>query len=557
MPKLPGFIRFLYQRSRSMMLAMIGVGILSGMCSAGVLALINRVLQHGSGDEWLLAVGFLAIVSGKLVAQVTSQLMLTRFSQDTTLELSLALCQKILSAPFRRTEVQGPSRIQVILSDDVSMLAWAIQCLPQFAMSTAIVVGCGIYLAWLSWPSFLLVVSATVMGALGYQWLHTRAFSMIYASREARTQLFRHFRSLTDGIKELLLHRDRRTEFLDREMHAAADRYRFASIEASKQYALAEAWSHLAFYTMIGVIIFVLPRLVGLTSESLIGYVVVLLYMMSPIWAIIGTLPTIEKGQVAFDNIQKLGISLEKSAAASPSDRPLPPRRVGTVAFEGVTFRYSDESTGKDSFRLGPIDLVLRPGELVFVIGGNGSGKSTFVKVLAGLYVPGEGTISLDGTVITDADREWYREHFSVVFSDFYLFEKLLGIDESRVRSQAGAYLARLQIDHKISVSDRTFSTTDLSQGQRKRLALVTAYLEDRPIYVFDEWAADQDPQYKEIFYHDLLQDLRARGKCVVVITHDDRYFHLGDRVIKLEDGKVVDTQVMTTRIRRRVSDRT
>jgi putative ATP-binding cassette transporter len=98
-----------------------------------------------------------------------------------------------------------------------------------------------------------------------------------------------------------------------------------------------------------------------------------------------------------------------------------------------------------------------------------------------------------------------------------------------------------LALDHKVRVTDQRLSTTDLSQGQRRRLALLTAYLEDRPFYVFDEWAADQDPHYKQIFYTELLPELRARGKGVAVITHDDRYFHLGDRIVKLHDGQIVE----------------
>jgi putative ATP-binding cassette transporter len=152
--------------------------------------------------------------------------------------------------------------------------------------------------------------------------------------------------------------------------------------------------------------------------------------------------------------------------------------------------------------------------------------------------------------MITDVNRAWYRDHFSVVFSDFYLFDKLLGLDELSVEAEAHAYLTRLQIGHKVTINGRTFSTTELSQGQRKRLALVTAYLENRAIYVFDEWAADQDPEYKEVFYRQLLPDLRARGKSVVVITHDDRYFHLGDRVIKLEEGRIVETSMAGLAVR-------
>jgi putative ATP-binding cassette transporter len=552
--RFPEFIRFLFRRSRSMMTAMVCVGLLSGLCSAGVLALINRVLHRSDDQGWWLALGFAVVVSGKLLMQVASQLMLTRYSQDTTLELSLALCEKILKAPFRRTEKHGPAGVFVTLSDDVSMLAWSIQCLPQLAMNAAIVAGCGVYLAWLSWPTFLLVVVATVLGASGYRWLHARAFGAIYASREARERLFKHFRSLTEGLKELLLHHGRRKEFLDQEVRAAADLYRRASIDASHQYALAEAWSHLAFYVMIGVILFVFPAALSLSSETLVGYVVVLLYMMSPIWGIIGTLPTIERGQVAFDNITRLGMSLDDSGQPTDVEAIPEPCRRAVVSLNGVVFAYDQDSTGEHSFSLGPISVEIAPGQLVFVIGGNGSGKSTFVKVLAGLYIPQKGEIALSGTPITESNREWYRNHFSVVFSDFYLFDKLLGLDKAGIGSSATSYLARLKIDHKVTIEDGVFSTTALSQGQRKRLALLTAYLEDRAIYVFDEWAADQDPEYKEVFYRQLLPDLRARGKSVVVITHDDRYFHLGDQVIKLEEGKIVETNVVTGSAQERMS---
>ena len=554
MMRVPGFIRFLFRRSRSIMVAMVAVGLLSGLCSAAVLALINRVLYRSDEPAWWLTLAFATVVLGKLLTQVASQLMLSRFSQEATLELSLSLCEKILKAPFRRIEKHGPSNVFVTLSDDVSMLAWSIQCLPQLAMNGAIVAGCGLYLAWLSWPTFLLVVVATLLGAWGYHWLHARAFSRIYSSREARAQLFKHFRSLTEGLKELLMHHGRRTEFLARDMHSAADLYRHTSIEASRQYALAEAWSHFAFYAMIGVILFVFPSLLKLPMQALVGYVVVLLYMMSPIWGIIGTLPTVERGQVAFDNITRLGVSLDESNRAVEGNAIPEPSRRPLVVMKDIIFTYDADSSRETCFTLGPISLDLKPGELIFVIGGNGSGKSTFVKVLTGLYAPQQGTIALSGTVITDSNRDWYREHYSAVFSDFYLFDKLLGLDQPGTGAAAKAYLARLKIDHKVKVENGVFSTTDLSQGQRKRLALLTAYLEDRALYVFDEWAADQDPEYKEVFYRQLLPDLRARGKSVIVITHDDRYFHLGDRVIKLEEGKIVDADRLAARTRQKVS---
>jgi len=189
---------------------------------------------------------------------------------------------------------------------------------------------------------------------------------------------------------------------------------------------------------------------------------------------------------------------------------------------------------------LGPINLVFQPGELVFLVGGNGSGKSTLAKLITGLYPPETGEIRLDGEPITDENRDDYRQLFSAVFSDFYLFESLLGLHTTNLDARAKAYLAELHLDHKVKVRNGDLSTTALSQGQRKRLALLTAYLEDRPFYVFDEWASDQDPLFKEIFYTQLLPELKARGKTALIITHDEKFFHLADRTIKLDYGRLV-----------------
>jgi putative ATP-binding cassette transporter len=172
-------------------------------------------------------------------------------------------------------------------------------------------------------------------------------------------------------------------------------------------------------------------------------------------------------------------------------------------------------------------------------VGGNGSGKTTLAKLLIGLYSPEEGEIRFGGKSITDENRDEYRQSFSVVFTDFFLFDSLLGLDNINIDGDARYYLEKLQLDQTVRVSDGVLSTINVSQGQRKRLALLTAYLEDRAIYLFDEWAADQDPVFKEIFYLQLLPELKARGKTVIVISHDDRYYHVADRIIKLDYGRI------------------
>lgn len=251
------------------------------------------------------------------------------------------------------------------------------------------------------------------------------------------------------------------------------------------------------------------------------------------------TLPTVTRALVALKKVESLGLSLPANSNETTSVAAFPSEKFWQcLELVNVTHSYYQERE-ETNFILGPINLKFNPGELVFIVGGNGSGKSTLAKLISGLYIPETGEIYLDGKFIDNYNREWYRQQFSVVFSDFYLFERLLGLDSNDLDAQTQNYLAQLQLDHKVKVNNGVLSTTNLSQGQRKRLALLTTYLEDRPIYMFDEWASDQDPVFKDIFYTQLLPELKSRGKTVLVISHDDRYFHIADRIIKLEYGKV------------------
>jgi putative pyoverdin transport system ATP-binding/permease protein len=535
-------VQFLRRGPKSTLLVLLVTGFLSGICSAGLLAVINALVHQTRGLPHALALMFVALACVKVAAHCLSQLSLVYLAQETILELGLKLCAQVTRTSLRTLEKKGPSHIFATLTDDVTALAWALQCVPSLIINGAVLIGGAVYLAWLSWTIFLGVVGLTLVGVLTYRILHDRAFRVIYAARESRASLFRHFRSLTEGIKELMMHRGRREAFLSEDVKHAALSLRHLNLVATKQYVIANGWTQFLFYGLIGAILLVFPDLFEVPAEALTGYVFAVLYLMNPIRAVIGTMPTLIRGQVALDKIEELGLAFESLQDPQTTDARFHPAALqcGSLELEGVVFSYADDGPTDDSFLLGPIDFRLSPGDLVFIVGGNGSGKSTFVNLLVGLYRQRSGEIRLGGRQITDRNRDWYRQHFSVVFSDFYLFDKLFGLDKSTLDARAHMYLRRLAIDQKVRVTEQRLSTTDLSQGQRRRLALLTAYLEDRPFYVFDEWAADQDPQYKEVFYTELLPELRARGKGVAIITHDDRYFHLGDRIIKLDDGKIV-----------------
>jgi len=270
----------------------------------------------------------------------------------------------------------------------------------------------------------------------------------------------------------------------------------------------------------------------------LTGYTLTIMYMMGPLEFVLNLIPNLTHANVAMKAIDTLTTSLDEQPVAEAATNSETNPSWNLLELSGIQHAYRRENEEAE-FSLGPIDLSIRSGELVFITGGNGSGKTTLAKLLVGLYIPQQGEIRLDGQPITDERRDNYRQLFSVVFSDFYLFENLLGLSDFNIDTRAQDYLKKLELDRCVEIKDRTLSTLDLSQGQRKRLALLTAYLEDRPIYLFDEWAADQDPQFKEIFYFELLGRLKAAGKTAIVISHDDRYYHVADRVIKLNYGLI------------------
>ena len=364
---------------------------------------------------------------------------------------------------------------------------------------------------------------------------------MLELAREQQDKLFHHFQTITEGNKKLKLNYQRRELFTTQYFETTAVSYKNHYIDSKTIFAGAISWGQILFFVVIGTFLFALPRLVNINSTIISHYTLVFIYVMTPLEYVIGYLLELTKAEVSLENINDLGLSSPVNSQQENS-----PNLLESVVswqclkFIGVTHEYYREFEEKN-FVLGPIDLTFYPGELVFIIGGNGSGKSTLAKLITGLYTPESGEIYLDNNLIDSQNREWYCQQFSAVFSDFHLFYPLWGIKSFDLDNKINDYLEKLQLDHKVKVKNGVLSNMDLSTGQRKRLALLVAYLEDRPIYLFDEWASDQDHEFKEIFYTELLPKLKDRGKTILVITHDDRYFDLADRTIKLEEGKVIN----------------
>lgn len=531
-------IGFLLHYSRGMVLLAIAAGLVSGASNTGLLAVINAALaRSGSrGDLLLLFIGLCLVMP---VARVSAELLLAHLGQSTILRMRMELSRFVLSVPLRRLEEIGPHRVLATLTDDIPAITTVVGTIPLLCVNAAVFLGALIYLAWLSWQVFAAVVVLIVLGVVGYQIPMLRGVRLMRQARALGDDLYHHFRALIDGAKELKLHSRRREAFLSGELETTARGVHERNLAGLKIFTIASSWGQLLVFVIIGLLVFALPELTRVDAKTLTGYALTLLYLMTPLQIMMNALPTFGRARVALERVEAMGLRLSAAAAGEKAAADVDQTRWESLDLLGVIHAYRREGQ-EGEFILGPIDLSLRPGELLFIAGGNGSGKTTLAKILTGLYVPSEGEIILDGRPITDENRESYRQFFSVVFSDFYVFRNLLGLDAPDLDSRASELMALLQLQHKVKVENGRLSTTDLSQGQRKRLALLTAYLEDRPIYLFDEWAADQDPYFREIFYRELLPSLKAAGKTAVVISHDDRYYGVGDRVVRLENGKVV-----------------
>lgn len=528
-------IWLLLQASRLSVAIAVLTGLISGSCSARLIALVNMAIANNSTDNlvWYFAgLAFVALLTGSI-----SQFLLIDLAQDAVYQLRLRLSQGIVSAPLRQLETLGANRLLATLTEDVQAISNSVFAVPFICIDLAVIVGCLIYLGWLSAVVLLVVIAFLGVAIAFVQLLIAQAYKFLKLAREEDDRLYKHFRSITEGIKELKLHTLRRQAFFSDELQVSAAASRYQRASAYKTAAIATGGGQVLFFTVLGLLLFALPQIAPVSKPVLAAYALTLTYLVVPLQRMLEKLPIIFSASIAVQKVKQMGLVLAEQAEIG-SITQLIPSTWTALELEQVTHTYQGEREDSQ-FVLGVLDLTFYPGELVFIVGGNGSGKSTLAKLIAGLYIPETGEIRLNGTAIADYNREWYRQHFSVVFADFYLFERLLGIGRHELDFQAQKYLHQLHLEHKVQVHDGVLSTTALSQGQRKRLALLTAYLEDRPIYLFDEWASDQDPFFRDIFYNQLLPELKQRNKTVLVISHDDRYFHLADRVIKLDYGKV------------------
>lgn len=506
-----------------------------GLAMAWVLSIINDSLTSATPVALLIGLGGLCALSlaGQLVAGIGNSLL----GQRIVAHLRQDVCGRILRAPLGEIEQMKSPRLLAVLNGDVEKIAELGNHFAGYTTAFAVVLGCSFYLAALSPPmlSFallLVLVGGALNNAAMRHWI-----ACFDEARELEDQLQRQYRGIIEGAKELRLNRQRRQHIERHGIGALTNRIASLNGRAFAIFWAVDTISIALIFVFVGAVLALRPHL-GIANEAITGFIIVMLFAKGPIEELARALPVFSQAQIAFRRINALAASLTHGDV-SPIGAPASLQLHDSLALDGVRYRFP--AAAGALFALDIPRLDIRKGEITFIVGGNGSGKTTLVKILLGLYSPQSGAVLLDGEPVAAAELDSYRQLFSSIFADYHLFDELMACPGGEWR--VNAWLQRLGLAHAVDFRNGRFSTTDLSTGQRKRLAFIHSILEDRPILMFDEWAADQDPDYRRLFYRELLPELRKIGKTVIVVSHDDRYFDAADRIIHMAQGRVAQIE--------------
>lgn len=540
------------QKAPNRMFVATVAGAIAGIAYAGLIPLVLNSLadpgafQTEGGNTafvfgWEIsnfgfAVSFVGLCAIILTARTLSQVILIRLSMDVATDMRRDLYRRIATAPIAELERVGLPRVVAAITSDVPMVIAGARLIPDLLTNGVTLVGMLGYLLYLNAPVFWFVMGCIAAGVVTYQLPALLARRYLVKARHHLDGLHESIRGLVYGAKELKLSEAKREDYFRSVLEAAELRVRDDGKTGQTIMRIAQNYGDLISFFVIGAVAFVFVNYHAISRQELIGVIMALLYVTGPVALILNFVPQFTMTRIALRKLEALFSNIPQESVASGV---APLRGWRTLRFRGVEYRYPGPE-GETGFGIGPIDLEIRKGEVAFIVGGNGSGKSTLAKLITLHFHRDAGEILFDEEPMRRENMAGYRSGVAAIYSDYFLFDRVLGRgDAVALESRVDAYLSSLGLAEKVSYRDGRFSTIALSDGQKRRLALVSAYLEDAELYLFDEWAADQDPMFKAVFYNEILPGLRERGKAVVVISHDDRYFHVADRLIVMNEGRV------------------
>ncbi|PQQ26168.1 cyclic peptide export ABC transporter [Photorhabdus hindustanensis] len=518
------------------------VGAFSAFFSIWLISLItDDALEQISADLVSWTVKFFIGLACLFIVSSFANYLMTKLSVKIIFEVRSTLVKRILNTPYAILDRIGGHKVQASLTSDVSDISRAISTMPQFIYHVITVIACFGFLAFKSIELFMVTLVTLPLGLLVSRYFISKAEAYDEVYRDDYDSLHEQFKSLVDGVKELNNNEKRKHSFFNRGVLPSLEKINDSDLKSEIFWKLNENWGQILLFMVLGSILFSHVMWGIGAGNDILTFIFIMTFLLGPVDFILSSQETIVKALISLRKIDRLkfseNLSMEPTLTNTEEFKDW-----SRISLRSISFKYAGEG---NCFSVGPINLDIQRGEIIIIKGGNGSGKSTFAKLLIGLLNKSEGDIFIDDKVIDKDNRENYLNMYSVIHSDFYLFDTVINrkgelADDELTRQ----YLKKLDLAAKVTVKEGRLSTTKLSHGQRKRLALVISYMEDAPIYLFDEWAADQDPNYRRFFYHELLPEMKRNGKTVIVISHDDKYFHIADRVITMDNGLVDNIEI-------------
>ncbi len=539
----------LYRKYKWYLIITVPMSILLSLASMSVIAIINDSVSNGLENIQYPLKLFIAAILLLFLVGMCTEMINAKLVASVSYYIQMKMVRRVLLTPFEQLERIGFPKVIATLTEDMNTAVRYFHVLPVLFVNTAMVMSGLAYMAYLSVSLLAVVLAFIGIGALSIGALIWITKADRVAIREATDHMMNHYQNVVRGAKELALNSPRNV-FIWQKIISTAQNVRSRTARVLSTLVVVDQWGQLLLFALLGFIIYIVNDYLMLSREVIIGYILTMLFLLEPIEKIIESFDELINARVAFrkiDSLRLAEVSGWDNAEEPPALEKIDDLRQG-LRLDNIEYVYKVESAQghEASFALGPISTYFNPGEATFIIGGNGSGKSTLFKLIAGLYPAKAGHINFNNKLITDENLEQYRNYFSIVAPDFCLFEDVLdGEGEPCGDLKVSAMLSRLKLTSVVSSHDSKLSKLDLSHGQRKRLALLQAYLEGRPVILLDEWAADQDPEFKKLFYCEIIPALKKQGKILIVISHDEQYYYqCADRLLKIAEGQLTEIKL-------------
>lgn len=521
-------------------------GIINGLIMVAINGAASAAEDQDSKSIFFILFAF--CITGLIVSKRYSLLHTHVLVEKIIGKIRNRISEKIRHVDYLLFQNIGKELFYTTLARETQIISDSAALLANASSALIMIIFCIMYIANISSVAFLLTGVVVVCGVSLFLWAQKSISKHLELSTLEENLFFNSLNHLLNGFKEIKLNSKKGDDLYNGYLvkhSSAAEKLKLGS---QKRIVTTILISQTFIYFFLATMVFILPMLISsgkittISPEEISKLTTVSLFFIGPLTEFVGAIPYVSKANVALNNIFRLETKLKSVNNESSVGKTIFASKVliDEVRCEDLEFHYYD-SKGKSNFNVGPANLSFQSGEVTFIVGGNGCGKSTLLNMISGLYYRDSGRILADGIEVNRGNIQDYRDKFSAIFSDFHLFDRLYGIENIDL-DKLHMLLKKMELHNKVDYIDGKFTNMELSTGQKKRLAMVTTMMEDKPIYIFDEWAADQDPSFRQFFYEDLLVQMRKEKKIIIVVSHDDRFFSAADKIYKMEYGKIVDT---------------